>query len=215
MEAVPSAGANAVVYSLALQSDGKILVGGIFTNVAGQACSRLGRLNNAAPATQELTFDGFTISWLRGGSGPEAWRTSFEASTNGTDWQGLGSGARVPGGWQLPEVCLATNATIRARGYVSGGQYNGSAWFVESTLAVDPQTPPSIRAEEESFGIISNQFGFNVGGLAGQVVVVEGSSNLLHWTALSTNTLGSGPLYFSDPAWTEMPWRFYRVRLWP
>ena len=72
-----------------------------------------------------------------------------------------------------------------------------------------------IGADDGSFGVVSNRFGFNVLGSAGQVVVAECSSNLLHWTALSTNALGNGPFYFSDPAWTAMPWRFYRARLWP
>jgi len=37
-------GADGAVYALALQPDGKVLVGGDFTNLAGRACSRLGRL---------------------------------------------------------------------------------------------------------------------------------------------------------------------------
>jgi len=38
-------GANGAVYCVAIQPDGKILVGGSFTILAGQACTRLGRLN--------------------------------------------------------------------------------------------------------------------------------------------------------------------------
>ena len=38
-------GAGGTVYSLAVQADGKILVGGYFTTLGGQARSSLGRLN--------------------------------------------------------------------------------------------------------------------------------------------------------------------------
>jgi hypothetical protein len=47
------------------------------------------------------------------------------------------------------------------------------------------------------------------------VVVVEGSTNLSTWLPLQTNTLGSGPFYFSDPGTGAFPWRFYRVRVGP
>src|SRR5690606_4781715 len=38
-------GANSAVYSLALQPDGKVLVGGLFTELGGQTRNRLARLN--------------------------------------------------------------------------------------------------------------------------------------------------------------------------
>ena len=124
-------GANNPVYSLALQTDGKILVGGAFATLGGQTRSYVGRLNNTDPATQNLTFDGSTLTWARGGSGPEVWRTSFEYSPGGNSWTNL-TGIRIPGGWQLTGLALPTNVAFRARGYAVGGEYNGSAWFVET-----------------------------------------------------------------------------------
>jgi len=35
------------------------------------------------------------------------------------------------------------------------------------------------------------------------------------WTALATNTLGAGPLHFSDPGSTNFQRRFYRAKLVP
>ena len=81
-------GASFSVYSLAVQADGKILVGGA-SRPGRAARNYLGRLNNTEPATQSLSFDGSTITWLRGGTSPEVWRTTFDASTNGTDWISL------------------------------------------------------------------------------------------------------------------------------
>jgi len=140
----PGAGGyNPSVDSLAVQADGKILVGGSFTNLAGQPRNCLGRLNNTEPATQSLSFDGSTITWLRGGASPEVWRTTFDFSTDSTNWASLGAGARIGGGWQLTSVSLPfPNGTIRARGYVTGGQYDASTWFVETDLEIDLVTTP-------------------------------------------------------------------------
>ena len=203
-------GINPGVSSLALQADGKILVGGTFTTLAGQSRTNIGRLKNSGPATQSLTFDGANLTWTRGGTSPEVSRTTFEYSSNAVTWTSLGAGSRVSGGWQLGGVSLPPGATIRARGYVTGGQYNGSGWFVESLLPTI-----AILTHDGSFGVVSNRFGFNIRGVGSQMVVVEGSSNLVQWTPLYTNALSSGQLYFSDPGWTQIPLRFYRARLLP
>jgi len=201
------------VYSVGLQADGKIVVGGHFLSLGGQARSYIGRLNNTIPASQRLSFDGVAIKWQRGGASPEVWRTTFESSTNGSNWTSLGAGARVPGGWELGGVSLPTNAVIRARGFATGGQYNASNWFVEASLTLDPRTPPKIIADDSSFGIRSNKFGFNLAGLQGQVVVVESSPNFVDWMPIFTNTIVTGSVYFSDLSSTNFSTRFYRARL--
>jgi hypothetical protein len=67
-----------------------------------------------------------------------------------------------------------------------------------------------------SFGVKTNQFGFNITGSSNLVVVVESCTNLANpvWTPVSTNTLNTfvgtnGTSYFSDPQWTNYPARFY------
>jgi uncharacterized delta-60 repeat protein len=138
-------GANGYVESLAMQADGKILAGGDFTILGGQAREHIGRLNNTEPATQSLSYDGSSLTWLRGGTSPEVWRTTFEVSTNnGADWFRLGEGARISSGWQLTGISVPANANIRARGFATGGQNNGSSWYVESTITVPPPTPAEL-----------------------------------------------------------------------
>ena len=80
------------MYGLGLQTDAKVLAGGDFTMLAAKSRGYVGRATNTSPATESLTFDGWTIDWQRGGAGPEVWRTSFAGSTNGTDWLSLGAG---------------------------------------------------------------------------------------------------------------------------
>ncbi len=83
----------------------------------------------------------------------------------------------------------------------------------EAVFINRPRTPPVIVTGDGVFGLVTNRFGFNITGSPGQDVVVEASTNLLQWFPLQTNTLGSSPLYFSDPGWRQNPCRFYRARL--
>ena len=67
---------------------------------------------------------------------------------------------------------------------------------------------------DESFGVQTNRFGFNIHWASGQVVVVDACTNLKNniWVPLQTNTLTGASLYFSDPRWTNYIGRFYRLR---
>ena len=147
-----SPGASDIVYCQAIQADGRIVVAGNFSALGGQSRSFIGRLNNTGPATQQLSFDETTVVWLRGGSSPEFSRVTFDYSTNGASWASLGNGARVPGGWQLTGLSLATNRTIRATGAAVGG--GKSDWTVEQVAGA-----PIIAIQPES---IVNNFGSNV-----------------------------------------------------
>ncbi len=205
--------ADYTVFALAMQADGKTVVGGLFNTVGGRWRPCIARLNNTEPATQSLGIGGSTITWMRGGAGPEIWRSTFEISPDGSHWTSLGAGSRVPSGWELTGASLPAVGTVRARGFLSGGQYNGSTWFVEQRLDMALPEPPRILTDDGALGFTDRQFGFNVQALPNQVVVVEGSSDLLHWSALGTNTHGTAPILFRDPASANLPLRFYRARL--
>ena len=86
-----------------------------------------------------------------------------------------------------------------------------------STFANVPAEPtflwkPHVQTGDASFGVQSNQFGFNINWASGQIVVVEGSTNMVDWIPVQTNTLTSDTVYFSDPQWTNHTLRFYRLR---
>jgi len=205
-------GVFATVYALASQTDGSILVGGNFTSLSGQMRTNLARLNSFPSAAQNLTYQSSTITWRRAGPAPEIWRAGFDYSTNGVDWLGLGAGTRIPGGWRLTDVSLPLAGTLRARGPVSGGS-EGSSWFAESLLSLVPY--PVILTGDDSFGIISNRFGFRVDAALGQAVVIEGSTNLSTWNPVATNLHGNSPFYFSETFSPTLPRRYYRARVLP
>ncbi|MFZ0829383.1 MAG: leucine-rich repeat domain-containing protein [Verrucomicrobiia bacterium] len=73
---------------------------------------------------------------------------------------------------------------------------------------------PAMLTTDGSFGVETNQFGFNISWAGGQTVVVEACTNLANpvWQPVQTNTLTTGSAFFSDPQWTNYPGRFYRLR---
>lgn len=75
---------------------------------------------------------------------------------------------------------------------------------------------PLVVSAHPSFGVRTNEFGFNIAWASGMVIVVEASTNLADpiWLPLQTNMLSGDSLYYSDPQWTNYPGRFYRLR-WP
>ncbi len=73
---------------------------------------------------------------------------------------------------------------------------------------------PEMQASDASFGVKTNQFGFNISWASDKVIVVEASTTLTKpsWSPVATNTLNSGSSSFSDPQWMNYPTRFYRIR---
>lgn len=127
-------GAEAAVYSLALQGNGALVIGGGFFEAGGQQRQCLARFNGTGGVVDQLSLTGSTLTWQRGGSAPEVWRTTFEYSTDGTVWNMIGSGTRVNGGWQRTGVSIPANASVRARGAVTSGYGNASSSFVQSGI---------------------------------------------------------------------------------
>ncbi len=74
---------------------------------------------------------------------------------------------------------------------------------------------PQAQTTDGSFGVLNNQFGFNITGTTNIPVVVAACTNLANpvWQPLSTNTLTGGISYFSDPLWTNYPSRFYSLQM--
>jgi hypothetical protein len=73
---------------------------------------------------------------------------------------------------------------------------------------------PLILNNGPRFGVLTNRFGFVISWATNLAVVVEACTNLAKpaWSPVGTNTLTGGSSYFSDPRWTNIPVRFYRLR---
>jgi uncharacterized delta-60 repeat protein len=129
------------VHALALQADGRILVGGHFLTLRPNGASGdtarayLARLINH-PATQSLAApDASRVNWTRGGSSPEVSQVTFELSTDGgSSYAPLGQAERLgaTADWQLAGLSLPASGQIRARGRTTDGSSSG---LVETVTA--------------------------------------------------------------------------------
>jgi uncharacterized delta-60 repeat protein len=127
---IPSTNPNYVspyVLALAIQADGKTLLGGQFNLPTGPARTNLARLNSTDAVTESLAFDNSSVTWLRAGPGSELWRATFDFTTNGVDWASLGDASRISAGWQWSGGSIPSGSVIRARGFVVSGN-----WFLET-----------------------------------------------------------------------------------
>lgn len=127
-----SAGVSGTIYSIALQGDGKILLGGSFAVSFDNLVVRL--LNSTATAS--LTTSNPTLAqWMRSGACGEISTATFELSTdNGNTWSSLGSGSRISGGWQWTGPSLPASGYLRARGYETTGAGDGAVSLIEQVV---------------------------------------------------------------------------------
>jgi hypothetical protein len=112
-----------------------------------------------------------------------------------------------------------TNVTIS--GLVTGQTYYfaaasfasaGNNWS-QSTLspiisATIGSLAPAGGALSALTGLPAGQFGFTLSGAANTQYIVEGSTDLVNWVALQTNT---GSFQFVDSNTAQYPRRFYRT----
>jgi hypothetical protein len=103
--------------------------------MGGQSRTNFARLHATEPTTQSLSVTSNTVTWLRGGSGPEASWTRFDFSVDGRTWTDLGTGTRISGGWRAMAADLPPRFALRARAYVGNV---GSGWIAESQTGWPP-----------------------------------------------------------------------------
>ena len=126
--------ANSQVFAVAVQTDGKVLAGGQFSNIGGQTRNLFARLSNDTAALQNLTVTPSTITWTRAGSSPQFTRVTFESSTDNVNYTLLGNGTAAGSNWTLNGMSFSLGQTvyIRARGYYRSGYQDGSESITES-----------------------------------------------------------------------------------
>ncbi|MFV1995107.1 MAG: hypothetical protein ACC661_06695, partial [Verrucomicrobiales bacterium] len=124
---------NLTVYCLALQDDGRLLVGGRFTQLGGITGDYLNYLPNDIAASRTLSVGGGAIQWALGGSQPALAGVTLE-SWNGSSWTTHAATVYV-GGWESTGLSLPANGWVRARGFVGFGQNNGSMRVIEEVLS--------------------------------------------------------------------------------
>jgi hypothetical protein len=99
---------------------------------------------------------------------------------------------------------LTFGATVKANAFEAG--------FVNSVAVSGLFTivPPLNSFFAPGF-LTNGSFQMQYWGPAGQTYVLQGSSDLVHWTPVATNTPASAPFTLVDPAAATAPYRFYRI----
>lgn len=124
------------VTALAIQADGKVVIGGSFSKVSGITRKALARFTADVPAVDDLVVaaDRTSIIWTRGGSAPELVGVQFQLSTNGgKTYTTLAAPTYTGTGWSLTGLSLPTGSGVyvRATGNTISGDYSGSAGLIE------------------------------------------------------------------------------------
>ncbi|MFO1484682.1 MAG: choice-of-anchor D domain-containing protein [Verrucomicrobiaceae bacterium] len=198
------------VNGVVIQPDGKIIIGGQFSNVGGQPLNHLARLDGNK-VTSVLTVPSLSyLTWERGGGTPETSDVWFDLSTDsGSTWTTLtGTVSRSPSGWQQTGISLPATGHIRARARISSGGFNGSSSIVEK-ITVFGEPPDMLVLKDSipvSFGY-SHEFGVvGTGSASGGVIFTIQNNGGGPLTGLSNRSL-SGSSHFSivGPAGGTVP----------
>jgi uncharacterized delta-60 repeat protein len=163
----PDIDSQSSVSAIAVQKDGKIVIGGDFTSVDSQPRDRMARFSADSAALQALTLstDGKKIIWHRSQSSPEVRDVVFWESANNSVWLKMTSApTRTAEGWEMTVSNLfeRQNRYITVYGKTStGGYHNGSTSSVQAvsqyfidyyTLAITP-TPSTGDVTSKPAGI--------------------------------------------------------------
>jgi uncharacterized delta-60 repeat protein len=167
----PGAGANATVYAVASQADGKVLLGGDFTSINRTNRNRIARLNN--DGSVDLSFE-----------------------------PGLGANNTVFAVGPLPngKVMIAGSFTT----------VNGQPRIGIARLSGDDPTdvifqPNSVLQNGIFYIFFSSQ--------AGRIYSIEASTDLVNWTPLANIKASGSTTGYTDLNAGGNPRRFYRVQL--
>ena len=132
---------NSFVQTILPLPDGKVLFGGGFSSINGEAYSDLALLHNTGVSKPKLSFSFYpdSVVWSRGLTTSEVERVSFEISSDGVNYRHIGDGTRVDAGWSLGGLSLPVGQRffIRARGFV-GPSGSGSIFETSREFCCKP-----------------------------------------------------------------------------
>ncbi|MFO7743462.1 MAG: S8 family serine peptidase [Anaerolineae bacterium] len=205
-----ASGSGSYVLALAMEADGRILVGGCFTEVNGHPHNYFARISNNTAAGQTLSVypNGQGITWLRGGASPEVWRVTFELSTDGIHYTPLGGATRIEGGWRLTGLSLpdGQNLWIRARGYGGTGKFNGSGSVLEAVLNTILVTAPAITSDDNTTFTVGEVGTFTITATGIPTPAISGTGELPSGVTFTDNGDATAILSGTPDAGTDGVW---------
>ena len=217
---VPAAITNGAVYALAVQSDGKFVVGGQFLTVGGSNRHGIAVLNSDG-----TLFTGFNpglgvsnIVFAIGlqSSGRIIIGGDF-TSVNGTNrnrFARLNSNGTLDFGF---DPGLGANSTVYTLAVlpddniIIGGDFSMVNGYKRNGVAKINGSDRSLIITGIS-AVAGGPAHIRIRAVPGFSYALEGGTDLIGWTSLTTNTATGISLMFTDPAAAGFSYRFYRVR---
>jgi hypothetical protein len=190
-----------VLTNLALTNSGTYLV--VATNSLGVSSNVLQRLLVQVPIglpPDSVRFQNGAFQFTINGTIGDP--ILVQATTNFVQWTVL-LAENLPG---YEQVFTDTNSPSMARRFYQLIPGTNSSSFLPSGPT------PTRQLMIGGANLAKNGFKFSVAGGMSESWLVEVSTNLLDWMPLQTNPPTDGDTVFSDPAATNYPARFYRVR---
>lgn len=208
------------VRSLVPLSDGRILIGGSFTNINGLARSNLARLLNdggvdagfiAAPAlngaVRSMAVQGDGRVLVGGDFNLPGAKGVARLHADGSRDTSFDVGAGPNG--SVNQVLLLPNSDVLVGGsFTLFNELPAKRLVVLQGGALAPPVPAFV-----SFGRVADQFRLVFSVPNGSNYVLETSSNLTGWSALESNVSSGADITFDDPGVFTRSRRFYRIRM--
>lgn len=116
----------------------------------------------------------------------------------------------------------SVNATLTITNFsaASAGTYTVQASTVgllggllTTTVPCTLTVTPTVTGMASGSGMVTKGFKIQFSGPTGSNLVIQASTDMKHWTAISTNPITGGSVTFTDTAAATMPGRFYRAKL--
>jgi hypothetical protein len=111
-------------------------------------------------------------------------------------------------GWQQVTCSLPPGHIVLKWNYTKNGSISSGSDAGWLDQVVYNRTPVTLSSPGINLG---GNFVFTLNGTAGQILVLQSSTNLFEWIPLNTNTVTSGTINFTNPPNTNYPNQFYRA----
>jgi hypothetical protein len=219
---VPAAIPSGAVYSVALQPNGGVIIGGDFTTVGGVSRQGIARLR--VDGSFDPTFDPGT------GANSTVFAVGVQASGNvilGGDFTAINGTNRFRYARLLPNGSLdptfnstsGANSTVYTlaiqpdQDVIIGGAFTMVDGLPRGGVARIKGNDQGLQLSGPILG--SGRVSITINSRAGLIYVLEASTDLVHWTVINTLTASGPTLTFTDLSAGGFNQRFYRVRMGP